>query len=164
MVVEDALKRLHEFSAALLGEFAKQRGLRRVHSLGNLLQSPSPATGEGDEVLSPVVGVLLAIDVAVGGELVERGNNVAAVDVASPAELGLADRTELLYRGENRVLIPRRTDTSQGRSDQSMGEGRGLRNQPARGLAQPGRLQPASTLEHLRHGINLPQPVGATND
>jgi len=63
-------------------------------------QLPSRGGGDRDDVATPVVGIDRALDRCGSLELAQPRDEVAAVDAGSVSEVGLADRTEFLERGE----------------------------------------------------------------
>jgi hypothetical protein len=65
----------------------------------------SAGRGDRDDVATPVVGIDCAFDQSASLELAQPDDDVAAVDAGAAPEVGLADRTPFLERGEQAVVV-----------------------------------------------------------
>src|SRR5262249_50614610 len=101
------------------------------------------ATGAGDrdDVPSTVVGIDVAFDQSALLELVENGDDVAAVDACAASELGLACGAPFLERGEEAVVVAAEPAAAVPEAvvEQSVRAVVSAADQPGRPVSDPGR-------------------------
>ena len=105
------------------------------------------------------------MDEAAVGELVERGDHVAAVDAGVPPEVRLAARPVLVERGEEPVVVSTEALGCEPGREQSLGPRVGPAQQPGRPAGDPFQRRHARSVGQIIGRTNdLAIPLGTTND
>jgi hypothetical protein len=94
--------------------------------------------GDADDVAAAIGRVGGAHDEPSAGQVVDGRDDVAAVDGAAAAEVGLTGRAVLGERGEQPVVVAAEVVGGEALAEQAGGMAGGLVEQPGRGAAEPG--------------------------
>src|SRR6266536_5644938 len=104
VVVQEARQEPDQLVAFGLGQWREQVVLDGGDQFVELSQVAAAVRGDGDDVAAAVGGIGGAFDEAAAGELVDDGDQIAAVDAGAAAQCRLARRAELLPRREHGVV------------------------------------------------------------
>lgn len=121
VVCEEFAEQAGELVAFGGGERGEQGVLDAGEGLPHALEFASSGGRDGDDVAPSVRGVGCADDEVLRGEFVDGGDDVAAVDAASAAEVCLAGGAELVEGREDPVVVAAGADAAEAVADQPAG-------------------------------------------
>ena len=116
-------------------ERGEQVGLDAVDGLAHPAGLVGAGVGEADDVAAAIGRVGGTHDEPSAGQVVDGGHDVAAVDAAAPAEVGLARGPVLGQGGEQPVVVAAQVVGGEALAEQAGGVAGGLVEQPASGGA-----------------------------
>ena len=114
-----------------LVEIGEERLLGPGEAAVQLRQVPATGRREPHHVATPIGRIRFPDHELGGGELVESGNDITAVDPRPTAEVGLAGRTRFVQGGEEGDVVSSGPELGQLVGDEAIGDGGGLVEPPA---------------------------------